>query len=92
MVSIILIILAISAFTLVGSWYARRFERADALIALYVIFTALSQIMASKIAVFDLGVASFTAPAAVLIFAGALRKRNAPLKKKPQNESLDNMS
>jgi uncharacterized integral membrane protein (TIGR00697 family) len=69
MVSVILIILTISAFTLMGSWYARRLERADALIALYVIFAALSQIMASKIAVFDLGFTSFTAPAAVLVFA-----------------------
>lgn len=69
MSSLLLIIVGISTFTLAGSWYARRFERADGLIALYVIFAALSQIMASKIAVFDLGFASFTAPAAVLVFA-----------------------
>jgi uncharacterized integral membrane protein (TIGR00697 family) len=36
---------------------------------LYVIFIALSQILAVKIATFDLGITEITAPAAVLIFA-----------------------
>lgn len=65
----LLIIVGISAFSLIGSWYARKFERADALVGLYVIFAGLSQIMASKIAVFDLGFRTFEAPAAVLVFA-----------------------
>lgn len=65
----LLIIVVVSAFTLGGAWYARRYERPDALVALYVIFAGLSQILAAKIAVFDLGFAQFTAPAAVLIFA-----------------------
>lgn len=69
MLTLSLIITAISAFTLVGAWYARRFERSDGLTALYVIFAALSQIMASKIALFDLGFRAFTAPAAVVVFA-----------------------
>lgn len=59
----------ITAFTVFGSYYARRFNRPDALIALYVLFAALSQIMASKIAVFDLIFYQFTAPAAVIVFA-----------------------
>jgi len=63
------IIVLVSLFTIFGSWYARRYEKPDALIALYVIFIALSQILAAKIAVFDLGFAQVTAPAAVLIFA-----------------------
>ena len=62
-------ILVISAFTLFGAWYARKYERPDALIGLYVVFLALSQIMAAKIASFDLGFIKVTAPAAVLVFS-----------------------
>jgi len=64
-----LLIVLISAFTVPGAWYARRYQRPDALVGLYVVFAALSQIMASKIASFDLGFARFDAPAAVLVFA-----------------------
>jgi uncharacterized integral membrane protein (TIGR00697 family) len=63
------IIVLISLFTIFGSLYARKYQKPDAIIALYVIFIALSQILAAKIAVFDLGFAEVTAPAAVLIFA-----------------------
>jgi hypothetical protein len=63
------IILLVSLFTIFGSLYARKYNKPDAIIALYVIFIALSQILAAKIAVFDLGFAEVTAPAAVLIFA-----------------------
>ena len=67
--NIVVWILVISAFTLFGAWYARRYEKPDALIGLYVIFLALSQIMAAKIASFDLGFTTVTAPAAVLVFS-----------------------
>lgn len=63
------IIVLISLFTLFGAWYARRFNKPDGLIGLYVLFIALSQILAAKIAVFDLGFTTVTAPSAVLIFA-----------------------
>ena len=63
------IIILISLFTIIGAWYARKYQKPDALIALYVIFIALSQILAAKIAIFDLGFTEVTAPAAVLIFA-----------------------
>lgn len=66
---LLLAIVVISTFTLFGALYARRYKRADALIALYVVFAALSQIMASKIAVFNFGLFEVTAPAAVLVFA-----------------------
>ena len=62
-------IIAISLFTIAGSYYARRFGKPDALIALYVAFILLSQVMASKIAVFDLGFAQFVAPSAVLVYS-----------------------
>lgn len=66
---ILFIIVIISSFPLVGAWYARRYEKPHALIGLYVVFIALSQIMASKIAVYDLGFTAVTAPAAVLVFS-----------------------
>ena len=69
MTQVILWIIGITSFTLFGAWYARRFEKPDALIALYVVFVALSQIIAVKIAEFDLGLATVTAPAAVLIYS-----------------------
>ena len=62
-------IIAITSFTFFGAWYARRYQRADALVGLYVVFVALSQIIATKIAEFDLGIITVTAPAAVLIYA-----------------------
>ena len=66
---LLLSIIAISSFTFVGAWYARKYEKSDCLIALYVVFAALSQVIATKIAVFDFGFTSVTAPAAVIIFA-----------------------
>ena len=69
MFAIILAIVAITAFTLAGAWYARKYNRSDGLIAIYVLFTTLSQIMASKIANFDFGFFQVQAPAAVLVFA-----------------------
>lgn len=65
----ILAAVVITAFTLAGAYYARKFNRPDGLIALYVLFAALSQIMAAKIAVYDLGIIQVVAPAAVLVFA-----------------------
>jgi queuosine precursor transporter len=61
-------ILLITAITFLGAWYARRYERPDALIALYVTFVILSQIIAVKIAQFDLGFWTVTAPAAAIIY------------------------
>lgn len=66
---ILIAILVITAFTITGSYYARRFNKPDGLIALYVLFTTLSQIMAAKIATYDLIFTTVTAPAAVLVFA-----------------------
>ena len=69
MVVIILWIVGITAFSLFGAFYARKYARPDALIALYVTFVILSQIIATKIGEFDLGFTVVTAPAAVLIYA-----------------------
>lgn len=66
---IILWIIAITSFSLFGSWYARKYNKPDALIGLYVAFILISNIIAYKIAAFDLGFYTFYAPAAVLVFA-----------------------
>ena len=66
---LLLWILLVTAFTFVGAWYARRYNRPDALIGLYVTFIILSQITAAKIAQFDLGFIVVTAPAAVIIYS-----------------------
>ena len=52
-------IIVISSFTLLGSWYARKYNKADLLIGLYVTFVLVAQILATKISVFDLGFKTF---------------------------------
>lgn len=49
-------------------WYIRKYRRPDLAIAFYVLYLTLSQIIASKIAAFNLIFTTFYAPAAVLIF------------------------
>jgi queuosine precursor transporter len=68
MLNLVIWILLITAITFLGAWYVRRYNRPDALIALYVTFVILSQIIAAKIAQFDLGWWTVTAPAAALIY------------------------
>jgi len=60
---------AISLLTVFGAWYARRYDRSDALIALYVTLVIFANIAASKTIVFSLGFAELFAPATVLIFS-----------------------
>lgn len=69
MIEVLLWIIVISAFTLIGSWYARRYGRSDALIGLYVAFGIFSNIAAVKTVRFDLGYAEVFAPSVVLIFS-----------------------
>lgn len=65
----ILLILAVTAVVLLGALYARLSNRSHGLIGLYITFTIASQIIASKVALFDFGFIAVTAPAAVIIFA-----------------------
>lgn len=66
---IILVWLATLFFASISiPWYIRRYRRPDLAIAFYVLYMALSQIIASKIATFHLIFTTFYAPAAVLIF------------------------
>lgn len=68
LILIALWIVLISAFTLVGSWYAGRYGRSDMLIGIYVAFGIFANIAATKTATFDLGISTFYAPAVILIF------------------------
>jgi uncharacterized integral membrane protein (TIGR00697 family) len=61
--------IGVTSFTLLGSLYARRFERSDLLVGLYVAFVLTAQVLATKMAVFNLGIGSFTGPAGVLVFS-----------------------
>lgn len=65
----ILWIAIISLLALGGAWYVRRYERLDALLALYVTLVVAASIFASKTISFNLGFAEFFAPGAVLIFS-----------------------
>ncbi len=61
-------IFSIFIATVASSLYLRYTGRADAIYSMYIVYLALSQIIASKLAIFDLGFISFTVPTAVLIF------------------------
>ena len=66
---ILLWIVGITAFSLLGAWYARRYARADALMGLYVAFVLISNIIAYKIVEFDLGFTVVYSGAAIMIFS-----------------------
>lgn len=59
----------ITSFTLLGSWYARKYNKSDLLIGLYVTFVLTAQVLAAKISAFDLGFATFFGPSGVLVFS-----------------------
>jgi queuosine precursor transporter len=62
-------VIVISLTAAGGAWYARRYGRSDALIALYVTLVVFANIAVGKIVAFDLGVTTVFAPATVLVFA-----------------------
>jgi len=66
---LIIWITGITSFTLIGSWYAKKYKKPDLLIALYVTFILVAQILAVKISVFDLGFKEFYGPSGVLVFS-----------------------
>jgi uncharacterized integral membrane protein (TIGR00697 family) len=68
MTIIIIWLLTLIFASVVIPWYIRKYHRADLAIAFYILYLTLSQIIASKIATFNLGFTLFYAPAAVLIF------------------------
>jgi len=66
---LVLLIIGITSFTLLGSWYAKKFNKPDLLIGLYVTFILVAQILAVKISTFDLGFTKFYGPTGVLVFS-----------------------
>ncbi len=65
---LILWIILITAFSLFGAQYARKYNKPDAIIALYIAFVIISNILAIKIAEFNLGFITLYATAASIIF------------------------
>lgn len=66
---LIIWIALITAFSLFGSWYAKKYNKPDALIGLYVAFVLISNIIAYKIVEFNLGFVIFFATSATLVFS-----------------------
>ncbi len=58
----------IALSTVIASYYIRTRNRSDVVIALYVFYLSISQILAVKIVDFSIGSWAISAPAAVLIF------------------------
>jgi len=65
---IILYILIVSSVTFIGSLYAKKYNSYDGLLGIYITFTIMTQILATKIANFEIFNFSFTAPSAMIIF------------------------
>jgi uncharacterized integral membrane protein (TIGR00697 family) len=61
--------IAVSAITLGGSLYVRKYQKPDLLIALYVTFVVVAQVLAVKISEFNLGFAVFYVPSGVIVFS-----------------------
>lgn len=62
---LIIVLLALLILSVLMGLYVRRFDRPDFIIAIYVTFVLLSQLLATKLVFFDIG---FTAPAGVILF------------------------
>ena len=62
-------IMGICSFTFLGSWYARKYNKSDLLIGLYVTFVLVAQVLAAKVSNFDFGFVNFYGPSGVLVFA-----------------------
>lgn len=58
-----------SAVSLGASWYARRFERVDALVGLYVVLSLTAQIAATKIMALTAWGMTLTVPAGIIAFS-----------------------
>jgi uncharacterized integral membrane protein (TIGR00697 family) len=61
--------MGITSFTLLGSWYARKYNKPDLLIGLYVTFVLVAQILAVKVSAFNLGFTTLFVPSGVLVFS-----------------------
>ena len=62
-------VLIVSAMSILGALYARKYQRPSGLIALYITMVIFSTLAASKSIIFDFPFGQFFAPATVLTFA-----------------------
>jgi queuosine precursor transporter len=58
----------ITSVSLFGAWYARKYNRPDGIIGLYVTFVLISNLIAFKISEFNFGFTTLYATAASIIF------------------------
>lgn len=68
-----LVFIALAVLSLIGAWYANEFDRADALIGIYVLFLTCAQFFAAKIAAYDFGLITFIAPTGIIVFPFTLQ-------------------
>jgi hypothetical protein len=62
-------VIMVSAISLGGSWYARRYARTDALVGLYVVLSLTAQIAATKIMAITAWGMTAVAPAGIIAFS-----------------------
>jgi uncharacterized integral membrane protein (TIGR00697 family) len=61
-------IVLVTSVSLFGAWYARKYHRPDGIIGIYVAFVLISNLLAFKIAEYNLGFTTLYATAASIIF------------------------
>ncbi|MHA1166266.1 MAG: queuosine precursor transporter [Candidatus Hodarchaeales archaeon] len=69
----ILVFVALGIISYIGASYAAKYDSAEALIGIYILFLTLAQFFAAKIAVFDFGIISWIAPVGVIVFPFTLQ-------------------
>jgi len=62
-------IAVITLFSTFGAWYAKKYNKPDGLMGMYVGFVLISNIIAYKIVEFNFGIITFYATAATLVFS-----------------------
>jgi uncharacterized integral membrane protein (TIGR00697 family) len=65
---LILWVLLVTSFSFFGAWYAKKYNKTDGIIGVYIAFVLLSNILAVKISEFNLGFTMVYATAASIIF------------------------
>ena len=68
LILLIIWIAVITTFSIFGALYAKKYNKPDGIIGIYVAFVLLSNILAVKISEFDLGIITLYATAASIIF------------------------
>lgn len=67
------VFIALGFISYIGAKYTVKYDRPDALIAIYVVFLAIAQFFATRLALFDFGVIAFIAPCGIVVFPFTLQ-------------------